>query len=194
EEFLKKLTLLQHDKPLVLIFDQFEEFVTLAEDQQKSRGSEAARAAQTRLLDLLAKLLRDQKLPIKLLFVFREDYLAKLNPLFQICPDLIDNYLRVTPLSTTVINRIIRGPFEAISVEHWKKELSPSLAGLIAEEVSRGDGTVNLSEVQIVCLQLWNAANPEDLFRRRHVAGILKDFLTDAVSLMKELQDPATSF
>ena len=55
-------------RPL-LVFDQFEEVVTLFE---KPGG----RDLQRRIADLLVALLRDEVLPVKLLFSFREDYLA----------------------------------------------------------------------------------------------------------------------
>ena len=49
------------------------------------------------LLEVIVGLLRDPALPVKLLFVFREDYLAKLSRLFQRCPELPEQHMRLTP-------------------------------------------------------------------------------------------------
>jgi hypothetical protein len=62
----------------VLVFDQFEEFVTLFQEAP----ADEANAARKNLLDALAVMLRHDRLAVKLLFVFREDYLARLTPLF----------------------------------------------------------------------------------------------------------------
>ncbi len=41
-----------------------------------------------------------------------EDYLAKLTKLFEMCPELPDQYLRLKPPSTSSASNIIRGPFK----------------------------------------------------------------------------------
>ena len=59
-------------RPL-LVFDQFEEILTLFEEA-------GAGETQQRLVELIVGLMREQ-LPVKLLFVFREDYLGKVKEL-----------------------------------------------------------------------------------------------------------------
>ncbi len=61
-------------RPL-LIFDQFEEIVTLFDEAR-------ARDVQRRLVELFVRLLRGS-LPVKVLFVFREDYLGKVKELLS---------------------------------------------------------------------------------------------------------------
>ena len=96
----------------LLIFDQFEEFVTLFEEAPENREkfAEAAKAQNT-LLEFFRDLLRDETLPVKLLFVFREDYLAKLSKLFALVPNLRDQHVRLTFPDSSVLKKLIRGPF-----------------------------------------------------------------------------------
>src|SRR5215212_8726608 len=128
-------------RPL-LIFDQFEELVTLFEpsntavtDRTSSTGDpsssteqkdidDALRArtavlakmqeVQQAIIDMLVRLVQDETLKLKLMFVFREDYLAKLNILFKRVPDLLDQYLRLLPPPPEVVTKIIRAPFERL--------------------------------------------------------------------------------
>src|ERR1051326_3397927 len=67
---------IKRPRPL-LIFDQFEEFITLFEE---TRAAPEVRAA---ILEALVRLIQDRKLPVKIVFCFREDYFAKLNVLFD---------------------------------------------------------------------------------------------------------------
>jgi D-alanyl-D-alanine carboxypeptidase len=57
----------------ILIFDQFEEVVTLFEEGRDGKG-ERAMEAQREILDTIIDLINDEKLPIKILLVFREDW------------------------------------------------------------------------------------------------------------------------
>ena len=58
----------------LLIFDQFEEFVTLFEIAPRTTAERAeAAVAQDRLVNLLAEFLVASRAPIKILFAFRED-------------------------------------------------------------------------------------------------------------------------
>ena len=104
-------------RPL-LIFDQFEEFITLFE--QVLHGGETPEAkdaqrdapvVQRAILDTLTELIENENLPIKLLFVFREEYLAKLNLLFKVCPELLNQYVRLLPPRVEMAAEIIRAPF-----------------------------------------------------------------------------------
>jgi len=76
----------------LLVFDQFEELVTLFEEAGQRR-------LQQRIVDLLIELVRSEVLPVKVLFVFREDYLARVKQLLDAVPELVDQALRLTPPS-----------------------------------------------------------------------------------------------
>ncbi|MDP8907966.1 MAG: hypothetical protein M3N47_02365, partial [Chloroflexota bacterium] len=158
-------------QPLI-IFDQFEELLTLFEDDPVSR---------TALAEMIVRLLRDS-LPVKLLFAFREDYLGRVKQLLHARPELVDQALRLGPPPAESLQTIIRGPFER-HPRHFKRELEPKLAerleGALAERF--GSGEVSLSEVQTVCLRLWQSPDPDALLAAKGVQGLLEDELGAAL-------------
>src|SRR5438876_1257286 len=179
-------------RPL-LIFDQFEEFITLFEEAQRVGTDAETRlaleqvpAAQQEILATLVELIQDETLPIKIIFSFRDDYLAKLSLLFDYCPELLDQSQRLLPPSIEALPQIIRAPFTDPALKaHFLKqrggmgsELSEPLAQKIADELGRRSegGTANLTELQIVCQRLWQASDPEKLFAKDGIEGLLKDY------------------
>jgi hypothetical protein len=179
----------------LLIFDQFEEFISLFEEAPRREALLAAAEDQENILKLLVRLTRNSALRVKLLYVFREDYLAKLGKLFTLCPNLPDTYLRLMPLRTETLHAIIRGPFERFP-GHFTPELSAGLAGELGAAIKERSeaGFLNLSEVQIACLQLWQSEDPEAAFRKKDVQGLLEDYLSESLDrLPKNFQNPAVA-
>ena len=173
----------ERHRPL-LIFDQFEEIVTLFDEAR-------ARDAQRRLVELFVRLLRGS-LPVKVLFVFREDYLGKVKELLSACPELVDQALRITPPTSDALPTIIRGPFERYP-DHFTRQLSPALADRLVTVLAQrfGSGDVSLSEVQTVCLRLWQSDNPEALLAEKGPQGLLEDYLGEALDGMTAQLRPA---
>jgi WD40 repeat protein len=187
----------------LLIFDQFEEFITLFEEAPENREkfAEATRAQNT-LLDFFRDLLRDETLPVKLLFVFREDYLAKLSRLFALVPNLRDQHVRLTFPDSSVVKKLIRGPFTSeIPPEHFGRIISEELANKLcaALEERSESGAINLTEVQIACLSLWRDPKMESLFdatpnRAEVVQRLLEGHLTGSLDrLSAGLREPAVA-
>ncbi|HLG18034.1 MAG TPA: hypothetical protein VJH03_26570 [Blastocatellia bacterium] len=181
--FMEKLRAAAADRQPLLIFDQFEEFVTLFEEAPRGEALKEAQAAQQAILQAVVELMRDPRLGVKLLFTFREDYLAKLTKLFVLCPELPDQYLRLTTLRTKALDNIIRGPFERFPGS-FRAELSPELAQDLAAAIDERteSGALSLSEVQIACRRLWESPDPGGLFKQRGVQGLLEDYLSDALN------------
>jgi hypothetical protein len=217
-------------RPL-LIFDQFEELVTLFEpsntavsDRTSSTGDpsslsdqsdidDALRArtaalakmqkVQQGIIDLLVRLVQDETLKLKLLFVFREDYLAKLNILFRRVPDLLDQYLRLLPPNPEVVTKIIRAPFErlpGVFVNRKPDGIGTEISQSLAESITKkfiersGGGALNLSELEIVCRRLWESKNPDSLFAQKQIAGVLEDYFSEKLAAFPtELQEPAVA-
>ena len=144
---------------------------------------EAPGAAETqqRLVELIVALLREP-LPVKLLFAFREDYLGKVKQLLAACPELVDQALRLTPPAANTLPTIIRGPFEHYPGQ-FARELLPGLAERLRTMLEErfGAGDLSLSEVQTVCVRLWQADEPEALLAARGVQGLLEDYLGEAL-------------
>lgn len=191
---LEKLKEMRSERRPLLIFDQFEEFVTLFEEAPRTEADiKQGRESQSAILGVLVELLRDQQLPIKLLFSFREDYLAKLNKLFVLYPDLTDQYLRMTAPRTDALFDIVYGPFEHFPQQYGAK-FSEKLSHEIADTfLKRSEGgTVSLSEVQTACLRLWLSDDPAALFKQKGVQGLLEDYQAEAINKLPEkLRDPA---
>ncbi len=160
-------------RPL-LVFDQFEELCTLFETDEQVR-------TQERIVELLVRLLRTP-LPVKLLLVFREDYLGRVKELLAACPELVDQALQLTPLTPDVLPTIVRGPFER-HPGHFERELGSALAERLQRALAErfDSGELSLSEVQTVCLRLWQADDPDRLLSERGVQGLLEDAFGEAL-------------
>ena len=191
----------------MLIFDQFEEFITLFEEAASTDGSAAQNGSaktQRAILDAVTDLIHDESLPIKILFVFREDYLGKLSILFENSPDLLDQYVRLLPPRVDKLQEIIRAPFEnpelsAVFLQGQRKSKAVELLKL-SDRIAAGlrqhsGGSVNLSELQIVCRKLWDSDNPSALMKRdKSVQTLIEEYWADALKQFPdELQDPAVA-
>lgn len=193
EDFRDRIRRLPPGRRPLLIFDQFEELFTLFEAASTGDALSEARSTQGALFEALVDLLRDQSLPIKLLFVFREDFLAKLTRFFRLCPDLPDQYLHLTPPRIEKLSRIIRGPFEKFPGQ-FGAELPASLVDKLvtAFRERNQSGSLSLSEVQIVCQRLWQSADRDDLLTQKGIQGLLEDYLSEAVTrLSADVRDAA---
>ena len=164
----------QEHRPLI-VFDQFEEILTLFEDEN-------AAASRHTLAEMIIRLLREP-LPIKLLFAFREDYLGRVKQLLAARPELVDQALRLGPPSGDALETIIRGPFERFP-GRFERELDQPLAQRLRAALAEhfGIGEVSLSEVQTVCLRLWQSPDPAALLTAKGVQGLLEDELGEALS------------
>ena len=168
-----------------VIFDQFEELVTLFD-------TPPAQVLQRRLTELIAKLLHGP-LPVKLLLSFRDDYLGKVKELLADCPELVDQALRLAPPSVDALPTIISGPFDRYP-GHFDHPLPPGVREQLIDALAErfGAGEVSLSEVQTVCLRLWQSDTPETLLEQRGVQGLLEDYLGEAIDQMpQQLQGAA---
>jgi WD40 repeat protein len=168
----------------VLIFDQFEEIVTLFEDPE-------SHTAQARLTGLFAAMLHGS-LPVKVLFSFREDYLGKVKELLSECPELVDQALRIAAPAPEALPTIVRGPFERYPGQ-FAHELSRPLSDRLVTDLGEDfrAGKLSLSEVQTVCLRLWQSDDPEALLTEKGPQGLLEDYLGEALAEMPAQLRPA---
>jgi WD40 repeat protein len=174
EAFEERVREASGSQRLLLVFDQFEELLTLFEDP-------AIEAAQQRVVALLVRLLREP-LPVKLLFAFREDYLGRVKQLLGSVPELVDQSLRLGPPTADALPTIIRGPFQRYP-GHFARAFEEGLAERLRAALAQrfGAGDLSLSEVQTVCLRLWRADDPQGVLAARGVQGILEDYLGEAL-------------
>jgi hypothetical protein len=170
----------------LLIFDQFEEFVTLFEIAPRSAEERAEGAeAQARLVNLLAEFLVASHAPVKILFAFREDYFTKLQKLFARCRDLMDQSVRLLPPSVDELPLTIRGPFEK-NPGMFANPLSAGVCEQLEAELRErsSGGLQNPTEGQIAGLMLWLAQDRENLLASRKVQGLLEDFLVQQLEAL----------
>lgn len=194
EAFEAKLKQLPLGAKAFLVFDQFEEFVTLFEDAPRGDDIARARAAEANLLDMFTRLLREQRLPFKLLFVFRDDYLAKLDKLFVRYPRLTDQFVRLTSLTTEALPKVIGGPFEEYP-DGFEHPLPEPVRGALVDALTRrsiGD-LINPSEVQVASRRLWESSDPARVLEERNVDGLLEDYMLDALRQLPSEQQEAAS-
>lgn len=184
-------------RPL-LIFDQFEEWITLFEESSSGQRSNGVRASRERIRDAIISLINDITLPVKVLIALREDYLAKLIPFFQRCPSLPDQYLRLDSLSGEQVYQAICGPFErypGIYQPELTSELAREIRGQFEERSGASD--IRLTEVQIVCQGLFESGKEgkdlEGFFTKQGgVKGILEHYLERRLELLPlDQQEPA---
>ncbi|MFQ5589213.1 MAG: hypothetical protein ACE5F7_10275, partial [Nitrospiria bacterium] len=182
----------------LLIFDQFEEWVTLFEEGGADSPSGTLRESQSKILETITGIINNPVLPVKILITLREDYLAKLSPFFEQCPNLPDHYLRLTPLKSRQVEDVVRGPFKRFPAQ-FHPELSPALSARIRSEfesLSAG-GDIRLTEVQIICRSLFDSGIEEnDLLQHFEsnggVQGILERYLEQAIqALDPDRQEPS---
>jgi WD40 repeat protein len=165
-------------REMLLVFDHFENVIVLFDGVELED-------ARRRLIKVLVSLLHDETLKVKVLLVFREDYLGWIMELLAACPDRFLSHLRLQAPGADALEQIICGPFEQYP-GHFDREFAPSLVqrllGLLAERFAAGG--VSLSEVQTVCLRLWQSEEPQLLLESRAPQGILEDYLSEELDEM----------
>ncbi len=180
----------------LLVFDQFEEIITLFEEARPRGEREAARQVQNRIIDLITRLYLDETLAVKFLLVFREDYLASVIKLFHAVPEITNHFLRLMRPGEGAVAKIIRGPFERYPGQ-FKKEISVDLARRVGEAIDKRSedlaADMSLWEIQIVCQRLWESDNPDTLFEDRGLQGILENYLTEALAAFTDDQRQAAT-
>ena len=174
DEFQQRLRMTSRQERALIVFDQFEEILTLFDD---------AAGVQRALVEMILGLLRDDALPVKVLFAFREDYLGRVKRLLAARPELVDQELRLGAPSADALQMIIRGPFESFP-GRFERELDAALARRLSAQLAErfGTGEVSLSEVQTVCLRLWQSPDPQQLLADKGVQGLLEDELGEALN------------
>jgi|GEM_PF-5540486 len=183
----------KNQKTPVLIFDQFEELITYFEeaDETSCREEESLdlisrKKLQNDIISFIKTCIYNEKLPIKLIFTFREDYLAKFSALFNAVPDLRDHFLRIKPIQVEKLDEILRKPFEAMTFPNpFSEELITKIKTQFENKYR--DNNLDLTEVQIICQQLYNIKPEVRLAKLEEgIDNILKGFLLQSIEMLSE--------
>ena len=160
----------------VLIFDQFEELITLFEETGKISLSDGdlpvdeRLAFQLEIIDFFRDCYYDPNLRVKFLFSFREDYLAKFSRLLKAVPELKDHSLRIRAIDKEDIGEIIACPFEhEESKMAYQHGFSPAEIAFYKDKLLDffEDRSAVLTDIQIVCQYIFEQepAKRDGLFR-----------------------------
>ncbi|NTW02149.1 MAG: hypothetical protein HGA19_12825, partial [Oscillochloris sp.] len=144
----------------VLIFDQFEEVLTLAPTEEEARV-----AFFTQLGDALANPWRWA------LFAIREEYVAALEHYANLIPTRFDNTFRLDLLSVEAAVAAIDGPAQARGIsfcEGIAEGLARDLAKIVAQDaesklVELAGISVEPVQLQVVCYRLWERRFPGEI-------------------------------
>jgi WD40 repeat protein len=136
----------------VLIFDQFEEILSLSPTDQD---------AKTEFFSQIGSALRNRKRWA--LFSMREDYVAALDPYLRFVPTRLRNTFRLDRLEVRSARQAIQQPAREAGVDFQDKAANLLADDLRRVRVQRPDGTVEDQlgqyvepvQLQVVCYRLW---------------------------------------
>ena len=172
--------------PRLIIFDQFEELFTLYQEHWKQRAE---------FFHQVAEALEEDPV-LRVMFVMREDFLARLDPYISLLPERLRARYRLVRLRSEDACRAVEGPLKgsgrsfadgvaARLVAELVKTKVQSVSGETVEAVGEYTEPVQL---QIVCRNLWESLppdvteiTPEHLHAFGDVDEALKGFYENAV-------------
>ena len=134
--------------PIYLIFDQFEELYTLGQREEQVQF--------TQTIEALVQL----PLPVKIIIVMREEYLARLYNLERAVPQLRNKKLRIEPMDLPRVEQIIlratsQNPQSNISLEQGQEA---TIAKAIIDKIREGDVNIKLPYLQVFMDRLYEKA------------------------------------
>jgi hypothetical protein len=138
--------------PLIVIFDQFEEFFTTNQHRWQERRP---------FFDQLAQAHHD--LPtLKVVFVMREEYIAQLDPFAELLPEKLRPRMHLERLRGNSARNAVVKPFETWGLSFDPTAAEELMAELSEIRVAEGDKFrevrgefVEPVQLQVVCQSLW---------------------------------------
>ena len=145
--------------PIFLIFDQFEELYTLGNPEEQKQFTQTI----TELVELA--------LPVRIILVMREEYLANLYDLEYAIPQLRNKKLRVGPMNLPVARQVIlsattQNLSSNVQLEEGKEE---EIIELTLEKIREGDVNIKLPYLQLFMDALYVKATGEPTDRTKEV-------------------------
>jgi WD40 repeat protein len=144
----------------VIIFDQFEEILTISPADQESKQV---------FFDQISEALRDRHRWV--LFAMREDYAAALAPYLRPIPTRLRNRFRLDLLTADEAMQAIRKPVEQVGAAFTSQAAERLVNDLRMVQEQRPDGSlvqmagpyVEPVQLQVVCHRLWRNLDPDDV-------------------------------
>ncbi|MCK5058219.1 MAG: ATP-binding protein, partial [Candidatus Aminicenantes bacterium] len=160
-------------RPVYLIFDQFEELITLG-----------SKSEQQAFFNTVAEVLKSG-VSCKILIVMREEYIAYLYDFEQIVPQLFDNRIRIEPMHTANVDEVIRGSCKKFEIEIVNPD---ETVQEIIENNKNTKGEIQLPFLQVYLDRLYRYAAWES------GEGKPVKFTLDLVKKIGKMSDVMTSF
>ncbi len=170
----------------VLIFDQFEEVLTLDPTDQDGKAEFFAQVGAA---------LRDRNRWA--IFALREDYVGALDPYLRPIPTRLSNRFRLDLLGAEAAQQAIRQPAKDSGVDYAPAAVTRLVNDLRQVQVQRADGTleeqlgpyVEPVQLQVVCYRLWQhlasdkkEITEEDLSSMGDVSQSLREYYGESVA------------
>jgi hypothetical protein len=175
-EIIETIAAIAKNAPLLIAFDQFEEFFIRFESNSDLRNA---------FISVIAGISRRNEIDCRFLFSLREDYFTKLDEFRQKLPVIFDHSYRLGPLSAFGARQAFTRPLRRSNIP-----LESRLTSDLLEELAEVNFDPAL--LQIVCSELVRAASerdPEalkitsaDLHAFGGIEGIFQRYLENAVN------------
>jgi hypothetical protein len=149
----RRREVLEQKESVVLVFDQFEEIVTV---------DPTDREAKVEFFEQVGAALRDRRLWA--LFSMRDEFLASLDPYLRPIPTRLSNTYRLELLGPRAALEAIQQPAQRESVEFTDVAAKKLVDDLRRVRIQRPDGTIEEQmglhvepvQLQVVCRRLWD--------------------------------------
>jgi hypothetical protein len=146
--------------PRLIVFDQFEEFFTVYQEHWKQRED---------FFHQVAGALEEDPV-LRVLFVIREDYLARLDPYVSLLPERLRTRYRLVRLGFEDACRAVEGPLkgsgrsfaDGVAARLVGELLKTKVESVTGETVEAVGEYVEPVQLQIVCKNLWDSL-PTDI-------------------------------
>ena len=176
-------------RPVYLIFDQLEELLILGEEKE-----------QKDFIATIKELLQDADLDCHILFILREEFLARLYVFEKEIPTLFDRRLRVEPMGQSKLMEVIQRSTRQFNI---RLEDPVQNAEQIITSLSAGKSGISLPYLQVYLDMLWredyqrtypqaDAKGLEDALDKKQYPAL--DFTTAEIKAFGQIEDVLARF
>jgi formylglycine-generating enzyme required for sulfatase activity len=163
---------------LVIIFDQFEQFLVTLPDEE----------VQVPFIKILCDCYEDQTLPVRFVIALRQGNLGNLDEFESYIPEILQNRYRLSLMAKSDIKEAITQPLKERRAEI---SIEPALVDSLIEALAAKE--VELTHLQIVCTKLYEALPEGEKVISVHLyqslgetEGILTNYLDDTLSTLPD--------
>ncbi|MFN0204404.1 MAG: AAA family ATPase [Bacteroidia bacterium] len=162
-------------QPVYLLFDQFEELLILGEKEEKETFFQS-----------INQLIR-YKVPCRILFIMREEFIGHLSEFEPLCPTLFQNRHRVEKIRKENVQVVIQKMLDAPEYQKtFQVQESESLAQKILSKLPDSKKEIELAHVQVFLSELWDKAKEK---APQNALPLLQENLIDADDNLETILD-----